>query len=149
MVTLLQRVQRARVRIDETEVASIGPGLCVFVAFEAGDDRKRLARMCERILGYRIFADRDGRMNRSLVEAGGELLLVPNFTLAADTRKGSRPSFSPAAAPKCAERLYGEFAAMLRQHHAATCCGRFGTHMRIELVNDGPVTFLLSSPVHR
>ncbi len=149
MVTLLQRVRRARVRIGETEFAAIGPGLCVFVAFEAGDDRKRLARMCERILGYRIFADHEGRMNRSLVEAGGELLLVPNFTLAADTRKGSRPSFSRAAAPKCAEHLFEELAAMLRQRHAATCCGRFGAHMRIELVNDGPVTFVLSSPGHR
>jgi len=145
MLVLLQRVTRARVLVDDVEIAVIGGGLCVFVGFERGDDDRRLERMCERILGYRIFSDPRGRMNRSITDTGGELLLVPNFTLAADTRKGTRPSFSTAAAPEAAEALFESMAAILRRRHATIRRGRFGAHMRVESVNDGPVAFILES----
>ena len=144
MLSLIQRVTRASVTVGEEVVGQIGPGLLVLVGVEPGDDEAALARMAERLLGYRVFADDAGRMNRSLHDTGGGLLLVSQFTLAADTRSGMRPGFSTAAAPAEAERLFNRLVAICREKHAGGVeTGRFGAHMVVSLVNDGPVTFLL------
>ena len=144
MLSLLQRVTQASVSVGDQIVGQIGPGLLVLVGVEPGDDEAALARMAERLLGYRVFADDAGRMNRSLHDTGGGLLLVSQFTLAADTRSGMRPGFSTAAAPAEAERLFNRLVAICREKHAGGVeTGRFGAHMVISLVNDGPVTFLL------
>lgn len=144
MLSLLQRVTQASVSVGDQIVGQIGPGLLVLVGVEPGDDEAALARMAERLLGYRIFADDAGRMNRSLHDTGGGLLLVSQFTLAADTRSGMRPGFSTAAAPAEAERLFNRLVAICREKHAGGVeTGRFGAHMVVSLVNDGPVTFLL------
>jgi D-tyrosyl-tRNA(Tyr) deacylase len=144
MLSLIQRVTRASVTVGEEVVGQIGPGLLVLVGVEPGDDEAALARMAERLLGYRVFADDAGRMNRSLRDTGGGLLLVSQFTLAADTRSGMRPGFSTAAAPAEAERLFNRLVAICREKHAGGVeTGRFGAHMVVSLVNDGPVTFLL------
>ena len=144
MLSLIQRVTQASVTVGEEVVGQIGPGLLVLVGVEPGDDEAALARMAERLLGYRVFADDAGRMNRSLRDTGGGLLLVSQFTLAADTRSGMRPGFSTAAAPAEAERLFNRLVAICREKHAGGVeTGRFGAHMVISLVNDGPVTFLL------
>ncbi|WP_182335984.1 D-aminoacyl-tRNA deacylase [Stenotrophomonas acidaminiphila] len=144
MLSLIQRVTRASVTVGEEVVGQIGPGLLVLVGVEPGDDEAALARMAERLLGYRVFADDAGRMNRSLRDTGGGLLLVSQFTLAADTRSGMRPGFSTAATPAEAERLFNRLVAICREKHAGGVeTGRFGAHMVISLVNDGPVTFLL------
>jgi len=125
-------------------VGQVGPGLLALVGVEPGDDEAALARMAERLLGYRVFADDAGKMNRSLRDTGGGLLLVSQFTLAADTRSGMRPSFSTAAPPAEAERLFNRLVAICREKHAGGVeTGRFGAHMVVSLVNDGPVTFLL------
>ncbi len=146
MIALLQRVSRAAVTVEDQEVARIGPGLLVFLGVERGDGPAQCRRMMERILGYRIFPDDSGRMNLSLLDAGGGLLLVPQFTLAADTRKGSRPSFTPAAVPGEGARLFRECVALARRHLDEVPTGRFGAHMEVALVNDGPVTFTLRVP---
>ena len=144
MLALIQRVTQASVSVDGQTVGAIGPGLLALVAVEPGDGPAQFQRMAERLLGYRVFADQAGRMNRSLADTGGGLLLVSQFTLAADTASGMRPGFSTAAAPAVAERIFGELVAECRQHHPSGVeTGRFGAHMVVSLVNDGPVTFLL------
>ena len=143
MIGLLQRVAEARVEVGGDTVGAIDAGLLVLVGVERGDAEVQADRLLERLLGYRVFADADGKMNRSLRETGGGLLLVPQFTLAADTRKGMRPSFTPAAPPAEGERLFGYLVDQARYQHAPVATGSFGAHMRVDLSNDGPVTFWL------
>ena len=143
MLALIQRVTRANVRVAGETVGAIGPGLLALVAVEPGDGEPQAQRMCERLLGYRVFDDGDGRMNRSLADTGGGLLLVSQFTLAADTRKGMRPGFSTAAAPEVGLRWFNRLVEIAKAGHPVVETGRYGAHMEIELVNDGPVTFLL------
>ena len=144
MLSLIQRVTQAAVSVDDTVVGAIEGGLLVLVAVEPGDTDAQIVRMAERLLGYRVFADDAGRMNRSLADTGGGLLLVSQFTLAADTRSGMRPSFTTAAPPVEAEQGFNRLVSICRQRHAGRVeTGRFGAHMVISLVNDGPVTFLL------
>ena len=143
MIGLLQRVAEARVDVGAECVGSIGRGLAVLVGVERGDGPAQAERLLERLLGYRVFPDEEGRMNLSLADIGGGLLLVPQFTLAADTRKGMRPGFSTAAAPEEGERLFDGLVSAARSRHARVETGRFGAHMRVSLVNDGPVTFWL------
>jgi D-tyrosyl-tRNA(Tyr) deacylase len=146
MLALIQRVTEARVAVDGNTIGAIGPGLLALVGIEPGDGDAQVTRMGERLLGYRVFADAAGRMNRSLADCGGGLLLVSQFTLAADTSSGMRPGFSTAAPPNQAEPLFAKLVATCRQQHAAGVeTGRFGAHMVISLVNDGPVTFLLKT----
>jgi len=144
MLSLIQRVSEASVSVGGETIGRIGPGLLALVGVEPGDGQAQVARMARRLLGYRVFADAEGRMNRSLAETGGGLLLVSQFTLAADTRSGMRPGFSTAAAPDEAEPLFDRLLAECRARHGgAVETGRFGAHMAVHLVNDGPVTFLL------
>ena len=144
MIALIQRVASAAVTVDGDTIGAIGPGLLALVGVEPGDGEAQVARMARRLLGYRVFADDQGRMNRSLADTGGGLLLVSQFTLAADTRSGMRPGFSTAAAPAEAERVFGGLVANCREKHAPGVeTGRFGAHMLVSLANDGPVTFLL------
>lgn len=143
VIGLLQRVSEARVSVDGRTVGEIGPGLLVLVGVERGDDEAAADRLLERLLGYRVFPDDAGRMNRSLRDIGGGLLLVSQFTLAADTDSGRRPSFSTAASAEEGRRLFEYL--LLRAHsiHAPVATGEFGAHMQIALINDGPVTFHL------
>ncbi|WP_202845462.1 D-aminoacyl-tRNA deacylase [Luteimonas saliphila] len=144
MLALIQRVTEASVSVDDEVVGRIGPGLLALVGVEPGDGEAQVARMASRLLGYRVFADDEGRMNRSLADTGGGLLLVSQFTLAADTRSGMRPGFSTAAAPAEAEAVFDRLLAECRARHPAPVeTGRFGAHMAVRLLNDGPVTFLL------
>jgi D-tyrosyl-tRNA(Tyr) deacylase len=143
MIGLLQRVSEASVHVAGERVAAIGRGLLVLVAVERGDGETEGERLLERILGYRVFPDAAGRMNVDLRGAGGGLLLVPQFTLAADTRKGMRPSFTPAATPAEGERLFRWLVARAAAEHRPVESGRFGADMQVSLVNDGPVTFWL------
>lgn len=143
MLSLIQRVTRASVVVEGDTIGAIGPGLLALVGLEPGDGEPQILRMAERLLGYRVFSDAQGRMNRSVADTGGGLLLVSQFTLAADTRSGMRPSFTTAAAPDQAERGFNRLVEVCRQRHAGVETGRFGAHMVVELVNDGPVTFLL------
>jgi len=144
MLSLIQRVTSATVTVEGEVVGTIEAGLLALVGVEPGDGEAQIARMAERLLGYRVFADEAGRMNRSLADAGGGLLLVSQFTLAADTRSGMRPSFTAAAPPAEAEQGFNRLVDICRQKHAGRVeTGRFGAHMVISLVNDGPVTFLL------
>ena len=144
MLALIQRVTSASVTVDDAVVGAIGPGLLALVAVEPGDAEPQFRRMAERLLGYRVFDDGNGKMNRSLTDTGGGLLLVSQFTLAADTRSGMRPSFSTAAPPAEAERGFDRLLELCRQMHVPGVeTGRFGAHMVISLVNDGPETFLL------
>jgi D-aminoacyl-tRNA deacylase len=148
MIGLLQRVTGAAVEVDGREIAKIGAGLLVLVAVERADDESIAERLLERLLAYRVFADAEGRMNLSLAETGGALLLVPQFTLAAETAKGLRPGFSRAAAPADAERLFGHMAKRAKNRLPGAQSGLFGAHMRVSLTNDGPVTFWLRVPGH-
>jgi D-aminoacyl-tRNA deacylase len=143
VIALIQRVSRASVTVDTRTVGEIDAGILALVGVERGDGASQSERLLERVLGYRIFEDDAGRMNLSLADVGGGLLLVPQFTLAADTHKGTRPGFSTAAAPDVARAMFGEFVAAARARHARVACGEFGAHMRVALVNDGPVTFWL------
>jgi D-aminoacyl-tRNA deacylase len=143
MIGLLQRVADARVVVDDQNVGEIGKGLLVLVCAERGDAEAEADRLLERLLGYRVFSDQAGRMNLSLTDVGGGLLLVPQFTLAADTRKGTRPSFTPAAAPETGRRLFEHLLARARRLHSPVAAGSFGAHMRVSLTNDGPVTLWL------
>jgi len=144
MLSLIQRVTSATVSVDGEVVGAIDAGLLALVGVEPGDGEARIARMAERLLGYRVFPDEAGRMNRSLADTGGGLLLVSQFTLAADTRSGMRPSFTTAAPPAEAEQGFNRLVDICRRTHAGRVeTGRFGAHMVISLVNDGPVTFLL------
>ncbi|HEY5782860.1 MAG TPA: D-aminoacyl-tRNA deacylase [Lysobacter sp.] len=146
MLALIQRVTEAAVRVDGQVVGAIGPGLLALIGVEPGDGEAQVARMAERLLGYRVFADEAGRMNLGLGDTRGGLLLVSQFTLAADTRSGMRPGFSTAAPPELAEPVFNRLVAVCRQNHAPGVeTGRFGAHMVISLVNDGPVTFLLKA----
>ena len=144
MLALIQRVTEAAVQVDGTPVGAIGPGLLALVGIEPGDADPQVARMAERLLGYRVFADATGRLNLSLGDTGGGLLLVSQFTLAADTRSGMRPGFSTAAPPEQAEPVFNRLLETCRARHPGGVeTGRFGAHMIVSLVNDGPVTFLL------
>lgn len=145
MISVIQRVLEARVTVEGRTVGEIGPGLLALVAVERGDQPANAARMVERLLGYRVFADAEGRMNRSLADTGGGLLLVSQFTLAADTAKGTRASFTPAAPPDEAERLFNEVVALARSRHDVVATGEFGAEMTVSLVNHGPVTFRLTA----
>ena len=148
MIGLLQRVDGAAVEVDGREIARIGRGLLVLVGVERGDDEGTADRLLERLAGYRVFADGEGRMNLSVTDSGGGLLLVPQFTLAADTAKGQRPGFGRAAPPADAERLFGHMAKRAEKSVPGAQSGRFGAHMRVSLVNDGPVTFWIRVPPH-
>ena len=145
MIGLLQRVSEAAVRVDGETIGAIGPGLLVLVAVHRDDTEKDVARLAERILGYRVFPDGAGRMNRSVLDERGGLLLVPQFTLAADTRKGTRASFTKAADPARGEAYFERLADICRERLDAVETGRFGAHMQVSLVNDGPVTFWLET----
>lgn len=145
MIGLLQRVSEARVEVAGETVGAIGRGLLVLVAVQPEDTEARADRLLERILGYRVFPDAEGRMNRSLRDLGGGLLLVSQFTLAADTRKGTRASFTRAAPPELGERLYDYLVQRARMAHPVLATGRFGADMQVSLTNDGPVTFWLES----
>ncbi len=145
MIALIQRVSSARVDVDGETVGRIGTGLLALIGVRPDDDEASGARLLERLLTYRVFPDEADRMNRSLVEVGGGLLLVPQFTLAADTRRGTRPGFSTAAPPAQAAALFERLVAAARDQHHEVATGCFGANMRISLVNDGPVTFWLES----
>ena len=143
VIALIQRVSQAEVVVDGERIGEIGPGLLALVGVERGDGEREADRLLERLLGYRVFADADGKMNLSLRDVEGGLLAVPQFTLAADTHKGARPSFSSAAAPQDGERLFGYFVERARASHGTVGTGRFGSDMKVSLTNDGPVTFWL------
>ena len=144
MIGLLQRVTHASVEVDGLVIGRIGPGLLVLLAVEPRDSEAQADRMVERLIGYRVFEDAEGRMNLSLLENGGGLLLVPQFTLAADTGKGMRPSFTGAAPPELGQELFDYTVHRARsQLGDRVATGRFGAHMRVSLTNDGPVTFWL------
>lgn len=145
MKLLLQRVNGASVTVDARCVGEIQRGVLVFVGLDQHDDERVADRMLDKLLSYRMFADEQGRMNRNVVETGGGVLLVSQFTLSADTRKGLRPSFSAALAPPAAAVLYRYMLARIRQLHPCVAAGEFGADMQVSLVNDGPVTFLLES----
>jgi D-aminoacyl-tRNA deacylase len=143
VIALIQRVREARVQVDGLTTGAIHRGIVALIGVERGDEEAQAARLVERVIGYRIFADAQGKMNRSLAEVGGGLLLVPQFTLAADTRSGARPSFSSAASPAEGERLYLRFVELARERHSPVETGTFRSDMQVSLVNDGPVTFWL------
>lgn len=143
MIGLIQRVSQASVAVNGQTVGEIGRGLLALLGVERHDDEATARRLLDRVLGYRVFPDAEGKMNLSLADIGGELLLVPQFTLVADTRKGTRPSFSSAAAPELGKVLYEYFVAAARDCHGKVATGVFGADMRVSLVNDGPVTFWL------
>lgn len=145
MIALLQRVRSAYVDVEGDRIAEIGVGVVALIGVQAADTESRAARLAERIAGYRIFADPNGKMNLSVVELRRAILLVPQFTLAADTSKGARPSFTPAAPPDEARRLFERLAAFLRGAGVEVQCGKFGADMKVGLVNDGPVTFWLEA----
>lgn len=143
MLALLQRVTGARVSVAGEVVGQIGPGLLVLVGVQPGDGPVQAQRMADRLLGYRVFDDAGGRMNLSLTDTGGGLLLVPQFTLAADTDRGRRPSFTSAAEPAQARTMFDGLVEAARRSHATVATGQFGANMQVSLTNDGPVTFLL------
>ncbi|HNP35747.1 MAG TPA: D-aminoacyl-tRNA deacylase [Woeseiaceae bacterium] len=145
MIALLQRVSQASVRVEGKMIAEIGAGLLVLTAVHRDDEEKDIHRLAERILGYRVFPDTNGRMNLSLKDTGGALLLVPQFTLAADTNKGARASFTRAAAPDKACLYFDRLSDACRGQLDTVACGRFGADMQVSLVNEGPVTFWLES----
>ncbi len=146
MIALIQRVSRAEVRVDGQTVGSIGPGLLVLTAVQRGDEDAQARRMAERLAAYRVFPDGEGRMNLDVNQAGGGILLVPQFTLAADTRKGNRPSLGRAAEPAVGQALFETLVAEVRARCSEVATGRFGADMDVELVNRGPVTFWLEVP---
>lgn len=143
MIGLIQRVSEASVKVDGRIAGQIARGLLVLVGVEKHDDEAAAQRLLERILSYRVFPDTEGRMNLSLTDISGELLLVPQFTLAADTQKGTRPSFSSAASPEQGATLFDYFVAAARKSHSGVAAGVFGADMKVSLINDGPVTFWL------
>ena len=143
MIGLLQRVSAAQVVVDDEEIAAIGRGLMVLIGVECGDSEAQAERLAERLLGYRVFADDDGKMNRNVCDIAGELLLRPQFTLAADTRKGMRPSFTAAATPERGRALFDYLVTWARRTYPKIQTGRFGAEMQVSLTNDGPVTFWL------
>jgi len=145
MIALIQRVLSAHVEMEGETVGRIGAGLLALVAVQPDDGEPQVQRMLERLLGYRVFADAEGKMNRSLADTVGGLLLVSQFTLAADTAKGMRPSFTSAAAPEEGRRWFDRLVELAKNRHPPVEIGRFGAHMRVHLINDGPVTFWLET----
>ena len=145
MIGLLQRVTQARVEVDRQTVGRIDQGLLVFVGVQKHDTAQSAQRLVERLLGYRVFADADGKMNLSVKDTNGGLLLVPQFTLAADTKKGMRPSFSSAAPPETGHQLFNELVTIAKRQHEHVATGEFGADMQVSLTNDGPVTFMLTA----
>ena len=143
MIALLQRVSQASVAVDGDVIGAIGRGLMVLVCAEKGDTEREADALLAKLRGYRVFADEAGKMNRSVTDVEGALLLVPQFTLAADTRSGTRPSFSPAAAPDDGRRLFEHVVRQARERHGKVETGRFGADMQVSLTNDGPVTIWL------
>ena len=143
MIALLQRVLEARVVVDGETMGAIGAGLMVLLCAERNDSEREADALLSKLLSYRVFADNAGKMNRSVADTGGGLLLVPQFTLAADTQSGTRPSFTPAAPPEEGRRLFDYFVLKARARHADVATGQFGAHMQVSLTNDGPVTFWL------
>ncbi|AHB72426.1 D-aminoacyl-tRNA deacylase [Cronobacter malonaticus] len=143
MIALIQRVTHASVRVGDEVTGEIGPGLLVLLGVEKDDDEQKANRLCERVLGYRIFSDEQGKMNLNVQQAGGSVLVVSQFTLPADTEKGLRPSFSRGAPPEQAEALYDYFVSRCRAAGMTTETGRFAADMQVSLTNDGPVTFWL------
>ena len=143
MIALIQRVTQARVVVDGETLGEIGAGILALVGVQRGDGEAQAARLAERVLGYRIFADGAGKMNLSLMDVNGGLLAVPQFTLVADTNSGTRPSFSSGAAPDPGKKLFSSFVEEAKKRHANVHAGRFGADMKVSLVNDGPVTFWL------
>jgi D-tyrosyl-tRNA(Tyr) deacylase len=148
MIGLLQRVAQAQVAVEGKVIGAIEAGLLVLVGVERSDTEAQADRLLERLLGYRVFEDAGGKMNLSLKDINGGLLLVPQFTLPADTKKGMRPSFTPAAPPEQGERLFHYLLAKAQITHPKVAAGRFGAHMRVSLTNDGPVTFWLRVEPH-
>lgn len=145
MIGLLQRVTDARVRVGGETVGAIARGLLVLIGVERGDGEAQADRLLERLLGYRVFPDTEDKMNLSVSDIGGGLLLVPQFTLSANTGKGMRPSFTPAATPEEGKRLFDYLLTRARTHHSDVAAGRFGANMQVSLTNDGPVTFWLQT----
>ncbi len=145
MIALIQRVSEAQVRVHAELVGAIEQGLLAFIGVQRADTAASAERLLERVLAYRVFPDAEGRMNESLRSAGGGLLLVPQFTLAADTHKGTRAGFSSAAEPAEAQRLFGHLLGCARSGYAPVSAGVFGAHMQVSLTNDGPVTFWLET----
>ncbi len=143
MIGLLQRVSAAQVSVNGDVIGAIGGGLLVLIGIERGDTEAQADRLLQRLLGYRVFADADGKMNLNVCEVAGGLLLVPQFTLAADTNKGMRPSFTPAASPEAGKKLYDYLLTRACAQHKQVASGRFGADMQVSLTNDGPVTFWL------
>lgn len=143
MIGLLQRVSQASVVVDGALIGAIDSGLMVLVCAEKGDSEREADALLAKLLAYRVFTDEAGKMNRSVADVGGGLLLVPQFTLAADTNSGTRPSFTPAAAPADGKRLFDYFVAQARTRHGKVDTGQFGADMKVALTNDGPVTFWL------
>lgn len=143
MISLLQRVGQGSVCVEGETIAEIGRGILVLVAVQPDDNEQSVVRMGERILGYRMFPDNEGKMNLSVTEIGGEVLLVPQFTLAADTDKGMRPSFTSVAKPETALSLFDHMYTGMRKLYPKLSCGKFGATMQVRLVNEGPVTFIL------
>lgn len=146
MIALLQRVRHAQVEVGGELAGRIAAGLLVLVGVERGDNTTQADRLLQRLLGYRVFADANGKMNLSLTDTQGGLLLVPQFTLAADTRQGTRPGFSSAAPPELGRQLFDYFVTQARTHHPQVATGVFGADMQVSLCNDGPVTFWLQVP---
>lgn len=144
MIALIQRVTEAQVCVGDQIVGQIGPGLLVLLGVEQADDEQKAIKLCDRVLGYRIFCDEAGKMNLNVSQAGGSVLVVSQFTLVADTQKGMRPSFSKGATPAQAEKLYEAFVSTCRARGMATETGQFAADMQVALVNDGPVTFSLT-----
>jgi D-tyrosyl-tRNA(Tyr) deacylase len=149
VIALLQRVTGASVRVGDEVVGEIGPGLLVLVGVERGDSEAEAARLAEKVLGYRVFADSAGKMNLSVKDTGGGVLAVPQFTLAADTSSGTRAGFSKAASPEEGERLFERMLFHLKKEATNVQSGRFRAHMQVSLVNDGPVTFWLQAAPQR
>ena len=149
MIALIQRVTGANVKVGGEPVGVIGRGIVALIGVERGDAEVEALLLAERVVNYRIFPDDDGKMNLSLKEVRGQLLAVPQFTLAADTRNGTRPSFSTAAAPEAAERVFKRFVGKVEEWIPRVATGRFGAEMQLSLVNDGPVTFWLQASPQR
>lgn len=145
MIALVQRVTRARVDVEGQTVGAIERGLLILLGVERADTPREADRLLERVLTYRVFADEEGKMNLDVQDVAGGLLVVPQFTLAADTRKGTRPSFSSAAPPELGRSLYDYFVQQTRSRYATVATGQFGADMQVSLTNDGPVTFWLQA----
>ena len=145
MIALLQRVRHASVVVDDATVGAINAGLLVFLCAERGDTEQQSDTLLTKLLNYRVFSDEQGKMNRSLADVGGGLLIVPQFTLAADTQSGTRPSFTPAAPPALARQLFAYFVTQAASKHSHVQTGVFGADMQVNLTNDGPVTFWLQT----